>query len=257
MTTPTTVNLLERSLCREMFERWGGGDMLLGEKVSQYPLNQSMQHMDKWQINAAQQKLFVCLYLSVYYSVESVGSMGTMKSIGSQRVRHNWMTFTFIQYTILCIIIYSFFFFLQGSLREVISKLVSRMVILPLVILLPTFFGLVYLLVGHPCYLVTKLCPSLYYPMDCSLPDSSVRGISQARILEWVAISSSRGSSPPRDPTHISCVSCIGGWILYCWATYEAALEVLDSTNCIHGLPEHFEPNLWSAQSSGWDLLSV
>ena len=63
--------------------------MFFGEKVSQYPLNQSMQHMDKWQINAAQQKLFVCLYLSVYYSVESVGSMGTMKSIGSQRVRHN------------------------------------------------------------------------------------------------------------------------------------------------------------------------
>ena len=109
-----------------------------------------------------------------------------------------------------------FFFFLQGSLREVISKLVSRMVILPLVILLPTFFGLVYLLVGHPCYLVTKLCPTLYYPMNCSLPGSSVRGISQARILEWVAISSSRGSSPPRDPTHISCVSCIGRWILYC-----------------------------------------
>ena len=111
MTTPTTVNLLQRSLCREMFEKWRGGDMFFGEKVSQYPLNQSMQHMDKWQINAAQQKLFVCLHLSVFYSVESVGSMGTMRSIRSQRVRHNWMTFTFIQYTILCIIIYSFFFF--------------------------------------------------------------------------------------------------------------------------------------------------
>ena len=99
--------------------------------------------------------------------------------------------------------------------------------------------------------------PTLGDPMDCSPLSSSVHGISQARMLEWVAISSSRGSSPPRDPTHISCVSCIGRWILYCWATYEAALEVLDSTNCIHGLPEHFEPNLWSAQSSGWDLLSV
>ena len=111
MTTPTTVNLLQRSLCREMFEKWREGDMFFGEKVSQYPLNQSMQHMDKWQLNAAQQKLFVCLHLSVFYSVESVGSMGTMRSIRSQRVRHNWMTFTFIQYTILCIIIYSFFFF--------------------------------------------------------------------------------------------------------------------------------------------------
>ena len=40
-----------------------------------------------------------------------------------------------------------------------------------------------------------------------SPPGSSVRGISQARILEWVAISSSRGSSPPRDRTRISCVT--------------------------------------------------
>ena len=40
-------------------------------------------------------------------------------------------------------------------------------------------------------------------PMDCNLPDSSVRGISQARILEWVAISFSRGSSPPRDRTWV------------------------------------------------------
>ena len=54
--------------------------------------------------------------------------------------------------------------------------------------------------------------------MDCSLPGSSVHGILQARILEWVAISSSRGSSQPRDST---CVSCIGRQILYCWATRE------------------------------------
>ena len=49
-------------------------------------------------------------------------------------------------------------------------------------------------------------------PMDCSPPGSSVHGIFQARILEWVAISSSRGSSPPRDRTH---VSFIGRRILY------------------------------------------
>ena len=46
-------------------------------------------------------------------------------------------------------------------------------------------------------------------PMDCSPPGSFVQGISQARILEWVVISFSRGSSPPRDQIHISCVSCI------------------------------------------------
>ena len=47
-------------------------------------------------------------------------------------------------------------------------------------------------------------------PMDCSPPGSSVPGVFQARILEWVAISSSRGSLQPRDQTHVSCVSCIG-----------------------------------------------
>ena len=48
---------------------------------------------------------------------------------------------------------------------------------------------------------VTHMCPDLCGPVDCSLPGSSVLGISQARILEWVAISSSRGSDQPRDQT--------------------------------------------------------
>ena len=52
-------------------------------------------------------------------------------------------------------------------------------------------------------------------PIDCSLPGSSVQGISQARILEWVVIYSSRGSSQPRDQTDVSCVSYIGRWIPY------------------------------------------
>ena len=59
-------------------------------------------------------------------------------------------------------------------------------------------------------------------PVDCSPPSSSVQGIFQARILEWVAISHFRGSSLPRDRTLISCVSCIGRWILYHCTTWEA-----------------------------------
>ena len=59
--------------------------------------------------------------------------------------------------------------------------------------------------------LVTRLCPAACDPMDCSLPGSSVHGILQARVLEWVAISFSRGSSWPRDRTHVSCVSHIRG----------------------------------------------
>ena len=46
-----------------------------------------------------------------------------------------------------------------------------------------------------------QLCPTLFYPMDCSPPGSSVRGILQARILEWVALPFSRGSSAPRNET--------------------------------------------------------
>ena len=47
-------------------------------------------------------------------------------------------------------------------------------------------------------------CPSLCNPMDCSLPGSSVLGIFQATVLEWIAISFSRGSSQPRDQTRVS-----------------------------------------------------
>ena len=50
------------------------------------------------------------------------------------------------------------------------------------------------------CGLVAKLCPTLSDSMDCSLPGSSVHGISQAKRPEWVAIPSSRGSSQPREP---------------------------------------------------------
>ena len=56
------------------------------------------------------------------------------------------------------------------------------------------------------CCLVTKSCLTVRGPMDCSLPGSSVRAISQARILEWVAISFSRGPSPPRDRS-LTCIA--------------------------------------------------
>ena len=51
---------------------------------------------------------------------------------------------------------------------------------------------------------VAKSCLTLCDPMDCSLPSSSVHGILQARILEWVAIPFSKGSTPPRDQTWVS-----------------------------------------------------
>ena len=54
------------------------------------------------------------------------------------------------------------------------------------------------------CAHLLQSCPALCDPMDCSPPASSVHRILQARILEWVAMPSSRGSSQPRDHTHIS-----------------------------------------------------
>ena len=67
--------------------------------------------------------------------------------------------------------------------------------------------------------LVTKSRLILCNDMDYSLPGSSVHGIFQSRILEWVAISFSGGSSPPCDQT---CISCIGRCIFYHWAAWEA-----------------------------------
>ena len=69
--------------------------------------------------------------------------------------------------------------------------------------------------------LVAKSCLTLYDPMGCSPPGSSLHGTFQARILEWVAIPSSRGSSQPKDWTWIF---CIAGSFFTDWATREAHL---------------------------------
>ena len=78
--------------------------------------------------------------------------------------------------------------------------------------------------------LVTRSCPALCDPMDCSPPGSSVCGIFQARILEWDAISYSRGSSWPTVGTH---GSCIGRWILHHWTTWEALPGMYHHVNYI------------------------
>ena len=75
------------------------------------------------------------------------------------------------------------------------------------------------------CSVMSTLCNA----MDCSLPCSSVHGIFQARILEWVSISSSRGSSWTRDRTHVSRISCIGRWVLYEWATQGALTGIFSA----------------------------
>ena len=76
---------------------------------------------------------------------------------------------------------------------------------------------------------VAQSCPTLCSPMDCSLPGSSSHGIFQARVLEWVAISFSRGSSWPRDRTQVSPTA---GRCFTVWATREAQTDTKEK--CFH-----------------------
>ena len=69
-----------------------------------------------------------------------------------------------------------------------------------------------------------QACLTLCDPMDCSLPGSSVPGILQARILKWVAVLFSRGSSRSRDPSQ---VSCIAGRFFTVWAIREALVRTI------------------------------
>ena len=86
--------------------------------------------------------------------------------------------------------------------------------------------------------LCVQLYPTLCNPMDYSLPGSSVPWISQARILEWVAMPSSlQGGFQPRDRT---CVSCIAGGLFTNWATREACSILyifIYNINLINNIP--------------------
>ena len=110
-----------------------------------------------------------------------------------------------------------------------------------------------------------QLCPTLQNPMDCNLPGSSVHEILQAKILEWVAIPFSRGSSQPRDGNW---VSFIAGRFFTIWPTGEAlspiqTLDLLRKDPCwfwsLHHLVQLLiskgaaEPSL----SSGWVQIFV
>ena len=93
-----------------------------------------------------------------------------------------------------------------------------------LIIPQPSIFSFSILFCTNVCVCVlshVRLCN----PVDCSPPSSSVHGIFQARILGWGAISFSRGSSHPRDWTHVSCIAWIGRQILYHWCHLGSFVE--------------------------------
>ena len=98
---------------------------------------------------------------------------------------------------------------------------------------------------------VAQLCPTLYNPMDCNLPGSSVHGILQARILEWVTIPFSRGSYWPRDQTW---VSCIAGRFFTIWATSSEICSVVSDSLWPHGL---YSPWNSPGQNTGVGSLSL
>ena len=93
--------------------------------------------------------------------------------------------------------------------------------------------------------LVAQLWLILCDPMDCSPPGSSICGILQARILEWVAIPFSRGSSQPRDRTLVSCT--VGG-LFTVWVTKEGQWAV--RSVWVGKKPKTIGPKHFSPQSS-------
>ena len=76
-----------------------------------------------------------------------------------------------------------------------------------------------------------QLCPTLCNSVDCSPPGSSVHGSLQARILKWVAMPSSRGSSQCRDQTHVSYVSWVGSRFFATRAAWEAPFPCIPTLN--------------------------
>ena len=95
---------------------------------------------------------------------------------------------------------------------------------------------------------VAQSCLTPCDPMDCSPPGSSVHGIFHARILQWVAISPSRGSSQPRDRTRVSHISWIGRWILDHWATCRIS-RTTGGMSLTHLDPEPSWTDLWSLEA--------
>ena len=81
------------------------------------------------------------------------------------------------------------------------------------------------------CKSTNQLCLTLWDPMDCSPPDSFVHGILRARIQEWVAMPSSRGSSQPRDQTRVSCDSSTAGRFFTAELQGKPTLTVLSKPN--------------------------
>ena len=136
------------------------------------------------------------------WRITGMGEPGGLPSMGSHRVGHDWSDFA-------AAMLYYW--------NKMKTKLYFRAVIY-------TYLGIFESLGTYLCkYVFVVAVPShvLSNSRDCSLPASSVHGIFQAKILQWVAIFYSREFFLPRVLTHISCVSCTGKQILYHCTTWD------------------------------------
>ena len=125
--------------------------------------------------------------------------------------KDHWLFYFYLE--IVCYVFFFIFLYICKPLK--LLSALQKMMILVLQVYI------------YACMCVQSLksCPTVCDPMDCSPPDSSVHGLLQAIILEWVAMLSSKGSSQPRDGTCVSCVSFIAGRLSRC-VTGEALIYI-------------------------------
>ena len=133
---------------------------------------------------------------------------GGLSSMGLHRVGHDWSDLAAAAAAFRSKLTLSWYLCMVWGkgLKVFFGMWVSSCPSTISLIQMPVFMAVPHCLDYSVCS-VTKSCPTLCAPMDCSLPDSSVHAFLPARILEWVAISSSRGYSRPRDQTRVSCKS--------------------------------------------------
>ena len=147
-----------------------------------------------------------CLFTHLLSFVHHLGGYGTAGRLSNKAVR-------------CCSLFVITFFYSHPS-----SALLQFLCLTGSLVILIFNFILISLEVCVCMCSAAQSCLTLSDPIKCGPTASSVHGISQARILEWVVISSSRGSSWPRDRTLISCVPLLVRWILYHCTTWEAQM---------------------------------